>query len=84
MKYLIITLAFVGFAYANPVHADCSLTPCGNGSPDSVVNAWGTTNSQLPKIKQGETRNGYTCPYWFPMYCVDISGTQYFKLRWTR
>lgn len=60
---------------------------CGNGSPENVMNVWGTKNSQLPHIKQGESyimSNGVkdTCPWWYPMYCVDVSVTQYWKDRW--
>jgi len=62
---------------------------CGGGSPERVVNVWGTTNSQLPHIKQGQTvtltngSSGY-CPAWFPMYCVDITGTTWYKTRFSK
>jgi hypothetical protein len=63
-----------------------TVVTCGAGSPESVVNVWGTKNSDLPHILQGKTAtltNGstYTCPAWFPMYCVDISGTSWFRNR---
>lgn len=76
---------FAGFS--NVDAADCSINnSCGNGSPELVVNIWGTSNSQLPHIMQGQTKtliNGtsYTCPVWFPMHCVDISGTAWFRSR---
>lgn len=97
MKYVIIGVAFLftigGFvpsaSAATVLCGDPSLsTPsityvgCGGGSPELVVNAWGTTNNQLPHILQGSTVNGLTCPWWFPMYCVDIRGTAYFQARW--
>ncbi len=97
MNKLLITLAVVGvIAFAIPASADtcgvavdASSTPvaCGNGSPESVVGPWGFTNSQLPHILQGQSvvmSNGITaiCPFWFAMYCVDISHTQYFLSRW--
>lgn len=52
---------------------------CDNGMPSSVHTVWGT-NLTLPAIKQGTTfklSNGMdsTCPWWFPMACVDISHT---------
>ncbi len=88
MKKIIFAVAlmfvFSGLAFAEevtPVYA--------NGSPETVVNAWGTTNAELPHIKQGQTMtlmNGesFTCPAWFPMYCVDITGTSWFKARYSR
>ena len=80
---LVFTFAF-DFSYA----ATCSeLNTCSNGNPELVVGPTGFTNSQLPQIKPGESRvllNGKTgsCPFWFPMNCVDITGTQYFIARW--
>lgn len=87
MKNIIAIFALVAlFSFAGVTHgADCVNFPAqcqSNGSPEMVVNVWGTTNSQLPHILQGQTRNGFLCPAWFPFYCVDISGTQYFKDRW--
>lgn len=88
---ILITLAVVAlFAFAVPALADtCNDNPggCGNGSPELVTNAWGTSNSQIPHILQGQSvvmSNGMTtmCPIWFPMYCVDISHTQYFLSHW--
>lgn len=59
----------------------------GGGNPELVVNVWGTTNSQLPHLKPGQTKvllNGRTetCPFWFPMDCVDITGTAWYQARW--
>lgn len=59
----------------------------GGGSPEMVMNVWGTTNSQLPHLRPGQTKvllNGRTetCPFWFPMDCVDITGTAWYQARW--
>lgn len=90
----VLALAFVvggfsGHAFA----ADCALHPeeCqGNGSPENVMNVWGTTNSQIPHIKPGTSvlfSNGAVtidlgCPAWFSNYCVDVTVTQWWKDRW--
>jgi len=93
MKKIIFALAFslVFVGFAGTVKADtCGLQPdnsyipCGNGSPENTVNVWGTKNSQLPHILQGQSRNGFTCPVWYPMYCVDITGTSWYQARFGR
>ncbi len=89
-KYIFIAIvAFAIIGFTNSTSASvCGLQPdnsyvaCGNGNPELVVNAWGTTNSQLPHIAPGQTVNGASCPAWFPMYCVDIRGTSWFQARW--
>lgn len=89
MKKIIFALAFsllfVGVASADTIvcgtQPDGSFISCGNGSPENVVNVWGTTNAQLPHILQGQTVNGEYCPAWFPMYCVDIRGTAWYQSR---
>lgn len=77
----VFALALVFAGVVNSAEASVLPTPS-NGSPEMVVNVWGTTNSQLPKIMQGQSRGNFTCPAWFPMYCVDISGTAYYQARW--
>lgn len=93
MKKVIVAVAFMvafaGFVSTTDaavcgLQPDNSYIPCGNGNPELVVNAWGTTNSQLPHILPGQTLNGASCPVWFPMYCVDIRGTSWFQARWGR
>ncbi len=78
MKKIILSLAFM-FAFVGIAHADDTILPLpvGNGNPSMVVNAWGTTNSQLPHIKPGVAG----CPWFYSIDCVDISGTAYYKAR---
>lgn len=84
---------FIGISSASAA-TDCVAHPeqCqSNGSPEFVMNVWGTTNSQIPHTKPGTVvlfRNQYGqsidlgCPAWYPFYCVDITVTQYWKERW--
>ena len=73
-KYIIgSVIAFVGFA--GVAFADCdAVTPCGNGDPMAVTQAWGLTGYQSLKIKSGETINTIygldTCPKWYPFGCM--------------
>lgn len=87
---VIFVFALAGVAKADTL--DCATHPLqcqGNGSPEIIVNVWGTTNAQIPHTAPGHTitySNGVvsTCPIWFSTYCVDISNTQYFVDRWGR
>lgn len=76
--------AHASIVCGDPSQSNSSITYtlCSNGSPENVVNEWGMTNSQLPHILQGQTSNGLSCPFWFPMYCVDIRGTAWYQARW--
>ena len=90
MKKTIALFALVAlFGIAGLTHADELPVQNGNGSPEAVVNIWGTTNSQLPQFAPGTSRkltigSVATCPFWFPMNCVDISGTAWYVARYTR
>lgn len=83
-KAVVLFALFAVFSVGHVAKADtCDIdNPCGNGSPEMVVNVWGTNNAGIPHIKPGQTVNGLSCPAWFPMDCVDIRGTQYFISRW--
>ena len=79
---LVLSLMVTGVAFADvsdPIYA--------NGSPEAVVNVWGTNNSQIPTFKPGETKvlsNGvaFICPLWFGnIRCVDVTVTNWFKVR---
>lgn len=55
-----------------------------NGNPENVVSVWGLTNSQVPHVLPGQTIMDaagipFTCPAFFSTYCVDITGTEYYK-----
>lgn len=59
----------------------------GNGSPEMIVSPWGLTNSQAPHVAPGQTIHdqsglSFTCPAFFSaqFYCVDITGTEYYKI----
>lgn len=57
---------------------------CGNGSPETVSNVWGGTNSSVPHVQPGAIVRDAAgiaslCPSWFTNYCVDISNTEYYK-----
>ncbi len=57
---------------------------CDNGSPEMVVNIWGTTNQQITHATPGSVVKDAAgiasiCPIWFTNYCVDISNTDYYK-----
>ena len=64
-----------------------NLCKAGNGNPENVVGPWGFTNSQLPRVEPGASVKDAAgllsfCPLWFGRhltYCVDISGTEYYK-----
>lgn len=78
-----LIFSFSGIVKADTV--DCSIVNCGsNGSPENVSNTWGGTNSSVPHVQPGEITYDeggvpMPCPTWFTNYCVDISGTQYYK-----
>ncbi|MGY4310939.1 hypothetical protein [Bradyrhizobium sp. JR3.5] len=57
--------------------ATCTDVACGNGNPEAVVSAWGTTNGGVPHIQPGQyAADGKSlCPAFFTSYCVDITGT---------
>ena len=91
---LVIMVLVTAFGHSQTASAACgdldpvtnTIITCGAGSPEHVVNVWGTKNSDLPRIERGQTKvlaNGttYTCPIWFPMYCVDVTVTSWFKNR---
>ena len=96
MKKIVSLLVLVAvFGFVGSVSADtvkCGdvdpvtnlVVSCGNGSPENVVNVWGTSNSQIAHIQPGVTvtdEGGVpsTCPSWFTNYCVDISHTTYYR-----
>lgn len=90
-------LAFLGsfnMVHAESVCGDARLnTPddpivrhdCGNGSPELVMNIWGTTNSQIPHVKAGDVvydEGGLPLPcptITWKIGCVDISHTDYYR-----
>lgn len=63
---------------------DVTYVSCGNGSPELVTSAWGTTNSGTPHVQPGQSvtdESGISslCPSFFTNYCVDITHTEYYR-----
>jgi hypothetical protein len=100
MKKIILSLAVLGLfvSFHGNAKADVCGDPSlnnasssvvyitcgGNGNPELVVGGWGTTNSEVPHLKSGESRillNGVLgiCPFWFPSGCVDTTGTAWYR-----
>lgn len=82
-----IGMILTTFAFAAPAKAavcgdgTSGTVVCENGNPEMVVSVWGTTNSGVPHIQPGQyAADGKSlCPAWFSTYCVDITGTAYYR-----
>jgi hypothetical protein len=88
MKSILISLAlFASVFAAAPAYAqvDCSVTPCGNGDPSAVVQAWGLNSYQTPSVAAGVVvtdEYGFkdTCPAFYGKFmCADITRTDYYR-----
>jgi hypothetical protein len=81
------TEVFDGFATTTLQAIDNN--DCSSAHPDSIVNPWGGTNKDVPKVKTGgvavdEAGIVYECPFFYGLNgCVNITGTQYYKTRVT-
>lgn len=55
---------------------------CGSGSPETVIGGWGTTNSKVPRLVQGQTVHddlGIPATCQWIMGCVDVYHTTWYK-----
>lgn len=54
---------------------------CGNGSPESVIGGWGTTNAGVPHMSQGQVAtdaNGIHSTCQWMNGCVNVYGTPWY------
>lgn len=88
----LIALAMVTPMFAAATSLGCGDTnpatgktiTCDNGNPEMVQNPWGGTNASVPHLVAGAMAVdaagiSFPCPGFFSTYCVDITGTEYYK-----
>lgn len=81
---LLVLSMIVGFAQiTHAATLDCSITNCGsNGNPEMVTGGWGTTNSGVPHLSQGQVAtddNGIHSTCQWMNGCVDVYHTDWYK-----
>lgn len=91
MKKLLIAtgimLSVFGFMHSTVFAENLNCTiqnPCSNGDPNKVINGWGSTNNDVPRLVRGATVYddggiAATCPSWYPFDCVDLTHTSFYK-----
>jgi hypothetical protein len=94
MKYFIFSLTLVALVLVGVQVADAATCGdgtggtviCQNGHPDLVVQPWGLTGAETPRIGFGITvtdRGGISasCPVWMSNGCFDLTGVKWYEDR---
>lgn len=85
MKKFIFAVALLASTATFANAAECSTqNPCGNGDPSAVMNSWGLTGAQTPRVAPGAVivdEGGVkdVCPTWYIAGCSDITKTEYYR-----
>lgn len=63
-------------------NATTTYIACGNGNPENIQGGWGTTNSEVPHLSQGQSAtddNGFATTCQWATGCVDVFHTDWYK-----